>query len=210
MSAPNAPHHASRRELARPASSSRPTRVRGGRVAVVLLALNLVRAYPLAAQVASAPGTPIVPTVPAGVATTPYRAPSLVLAQPPGGTTIPTDRPSVVFRLVAGEEDDPVDPRSFSITVDGRDRTALFQLSSAEAWGPLVRPAENGGVLAAGAHQIAARLCSARGACTSVTAIVTAAPDPAHTAPAAALTQSRRARILDLLLSGARKLVDRS
>jgi hypothetical protein len=94
--------------------------------------------------------------------------------------------------------------------VDSHDRTALFQLSATQAWGPLVPPNENGGALTVGAHQLAARICSARGACATVSATVTAVANAAAVpnAPAAPAV-SRKSRILDLLLSGARRLIDR-
>jgi hypothetical protein len=167
-------------------------------------------AVPVSVPVAVPPAVPVLAAAPAA-AILAYRAPALVLAQPPGGGTIPADRPAVVFRFAVGEPDDPLDTRSFSVTVDGHDRTALFQLSATQAWGPLVPPGEHGGALSAGAHQLAARICSDRGACAAVSATVTAVADaaavPNAAAPNAAL--SKKSRLLDLLLSGAKRLIDR-
>jgi hypothetical protein len=201
--------------------------------AAALLALGLARPYPLAAQSTVPPATPPVPivvppvpvpipiSVPATVPMVPaapaaailaYRAPALALAQPPGGGTVPADRPAVVFRFAVGEPDDPLDTRSFTVAVDGHDRTVLFQLSAAQAWGPLVPPNENGGALAVGAHQITARICSTRGACATVSATITAVTDAAAVAPnavAPTAVVSTKSRILDLLLSGAKRLIEK-
>jgi hypothetical protein len=204
--------------------------------AAALLALSLARPVPLAAQSTVPPTTPPVPvvvppvpvpvpipvSVPASVPVVPaapavailaYRTPALALAQPPGGGTVPADRPSVVFRFALGEPDDPLDTRSFLVAVDGHDRTALFQLSGSQAWGPLVPPSENGGVLTPGAHQLTARICSSRGACATVSATVTAVTDQTLSAATAAAPNatptSRKTQLLNLLLSGAKRLIDR-
>ena len=49
-----------------------------------------------------------------------------MIAYPDHGGPVPSDRPLVVFRFASSEPDDPVDPGSFRVVVDGADRTALF------------------------------------------------------------------------------------
>lgn len=167
-------------------------------LAVALGATTPALAAPLGAQ------QPNLPT------TTPseYRAPTIVLAQPGGATghTVPQDRPVVLFRFAAGEPADPVDARSLAVVVDGEDRSALFQVVGTEAWGSLARPGET---LAAGAHQIAARICSARGACAAVSATVDVVASPAAAPQAVPQpAASRRGRLIDALLAAARRLLD--
>jgi hypothetical protein len=135
-----------------------------------------------------------------------YRLPSIVMVQPLDGGSVPRDRPIVVFRLAAGEPTDPIDTRTFALSVDGADRTAAFQVTATEAWGPVVepdtRPADVGGGTT---HTIAARICSQRGACTAMTATVGTVVSPAVGTGAPA---TRKARLIDLLLTAARKLLE--
>jgi hypothetical protein len=134
-----------------------------------------------------------------------YRAPMIALAQPSPGGAVPQDRPVVVFRFTAGEPGDPVDARSFAVTVDGEDRTELFQLSLAEAWGPLA-PSTDG--IELGSHEVVARICSARGACTATTALVTVGVSAVNDAGAASGKSTRKKRqILDALLGALRTLL---
>ena len=108
-----------------------------------------------------------------------YRAPALVLAYPASGADLPADRPVVLIRSALREADDPIDAASFRATVDGVDRTARFRATTAEAWGTL---ADSGAadtsrtLAAAGPHTIAARVCSARGVCGALTAVVDVRP----------------------------------
>lgn len=141
-------------------------------------------------------------------AITAYRAPVIALVQPGGGGTVAQDRPTVVFRFLPGEAGDPLDVRSFAVAVDGADRTPLFQLSATEAWGPLAATAAEGdrSDIALGAHQLAARICSARGVCASVATTVTVVPAPG-TSAGAATGASRRARLFEALLAATRRLV---
>ncbi|MDB4884648.1 MAG: hypothetical protein JWN79_86 [Gemmatimonadetes bacterium] len=115
------------------------------------------------------PGYPTTPTIPAGVpATLPtpvlptYRPPVIALAQPAEGVVLPEDKPVVVLRFAAVEPLDPIDALTLSVTVDGTDRTTLFTLAQGEAWGRLSPPDE---LLAAGQHEVRARICSTRGTC---------------------------------------------
>ena len=147
---------------------------------------------------------PVSPPAAPPIALPQYRPPVLALVQPTQGTAIPVDRPVVVFRYAAGEPADPVDLASFSVTVDDRARTQLFQVGASEAWGPLAPPGESGAITT-GAHTVTARICSTRGACTTQSVTVTLSAGPTASAPA---TGARRGRIIDLLLTGARRLLE--
>lgn len=164
--------------------------------------------HAIPAQLPVPPGTP--PGAPADSAwlTTPgrYRPPALVLVQPPVGGSIPQDRPVVVFRFTPGELADPVDARSFAVVVDGEDRSALFQVSASEAWGRIA-PIPDGGHagIALGAHQVAARICSVRGACGEIVATVTIVASPASVAETSEV--GRKRSLLELLLEAAKRLL---
>ena len=76
------------------------------------------------------PPPPPAATVPAQSS---YRAPTLVVALPAPGQSVPQDKAVLVLRFGPGEQVDPIDLRSFVLTVDGVERTSAFQLSAAEA-----------------------------------------------------------------------------
>lgn len=135
----------------------------------------------------------------------PYRAPALVLAQPPAGIGLPQDRPVVVLRFSQGEPNDPIDVGSFAIAVDGQDRTRQFQVTATEAWGPL-GPDAGASPIEAGAHQLAARICSSRGACTELATTVSVVP-PAVGGAEGDPGDSRRRRLLAALLDAVRKIL---
>lgn len=141
-------------------------------------------------------------------AVAPYRAPVLALVQPAEGGTVPQDRPVVVFRFAAGEPDDPIDLRSFAVSVDDRDRTALFRIAGNDAWGPLAAaPA----TIELGPHELEARVCSARGACASAKATITVGP-PGPPGPSAAepppdRNTQRKSQLVDAFLSVLRTLL---
>jgi hypothetical protein len=142
----------------------------------------------------------------------PYRAPVIALVQPPEGVSVPHDRPVVVLRFASGEASDPLDLTTFRVVVDGVDRTGLFTVGAVEAWGPLapIGPEEDAGAIAAGAHQIDARVCSARGACAAISVPVSVLATPGSTdstAVSGASRPSRRQRLLDLVLEAARRLL---
>jgi hypothetical protein len=149
------------------------------------------------------------PPSPAQTSIAAYRAPEIALVQPTGGATVPQDKPIVVFRFAQGEPTDPLDARSFAVAVDGEDRTALFQVAAGEAWGPLAaRGGEN--PIALGAHQITARICSARGTCTVASAMVTVVPEQAAAPPgdgARAGARNKRNRLIEALLAATRRLL---
>jgi len=161
-------------------------------VAVALVALSI--AYPASAQ-QPAPATPPLPS---------YHPPLLALVQPAADGSVPQDRPVVVFRFAPGDSTDPVDGRSFAITVDGKDRSAGFQAARDMVWGALAPPDETS-ALGTGAHTVVARICSIRGSCGEVSASVTisaaAAPDANAPAP------NRKRTLLDLVLAALKKLL---
>jgi hypothetical protein len=128
----------------------------------------------------------------------------LALVQPAADGSVPQDRPIVVFRFAPGDSTDPVDARSFAITVDGKDRSAGFQAARDMVWGPLAPP-DDGAALGAGMHTVVARICSIRGSCGEVSASVTiaAASPTAADAPA----PNRKRTVLDLLLVALKKLL---
>jgi hypothetical protein len=136
----------------------------------------------------------------------PYRAPALVLVQPPAGTGLPQDRPVVVLRFSQREPNDPIDVASFAIAVDGQDRTRQFQVTATEAWGPLAAAEAGVSPIEAGAHQVAARICSARGACTELSATVSVVL-PAVGSAEGEPGDSRRRRLLAALLDALRKIL---
>jgi hypothetical protein len=163
------------------------------RSATTLLAISaLARAAP--AQHATPP-----PTLPA------YRTPVIALVQPTAGAPVPQDKPVVVFRFTAGEMTDPIDARTLAVSVDGQDRTALFQMSATEAWGPLAAAGET---IALGAHQIVARICSARGACTATTALVTVGQAIGAGGTAADPKSTRKKKVVNALLGTVRTLLN--
>ena len=180
--------------------NSGAVRVRGIAVVVVRLGAHLVVPFALAAQQPSSQQPP--------TAVAPYRAPTIALVQPPPGGTVPRDKPVVVFRFAHGEPSDPIDATSFRVAVDGTDRSALFQVSATEAWGPLgvARPEASADSLAVGAHQMEARICSSRGTCAITAATVTVMPAPVKPNPAS--PTDRKARLLDLLLTAAKRLIE--
>ena len=112
------------------------------------------------------------PTQPSA-AVFPYRAPVIALAKPPNGGTVAEDDPVVVFHFIAGEAADLIDPKSFSVSIDGVDRTPSFEVTAEAARGSLATSAEPA-VL--GGHDIVAKICSTHGACSTTTARVTVTP----------------------------------
>jgi hypothetical protein len=161
-------------------------------IAASLVASTIAHSAP--AQQPS-PGPPALPS---------FRPPLLALVQPAADGSVAQDRPVVVFRFAPGDSTDPVDARSFAITVDGKDRSAGFQAARDMVWGPLAPPDE-ASALDTGAHTLVARICSIRRSCGEVSASVTitAASPPAADAPVA----NRKRTMLDLLLVALRKLL---
>ena len=139
----------------------------------------------------------------------PYRAPTIALVQPPAGGSVPRDKAVVMLRFARGEPTDPLDMRTFAVTVDGIDRTALFQVTADEAWGALARPGSADSLIAIGTHAVVARVCSVRGACgeTATSVQVVDAPTAAPPSTAPPQPKSTRARVIELLLDAVRKLI---
>lgn len=134
----------------------------------------------------------------------PYRSPVIALVQPASGGAIPHDKPVVVFRFAQGEPNDGIDAKSLTVTVDGIDVTAAFQLAGSDAWGSLAGAGAS--ALDVGVHQVIARICSARGACGTVSAAVmiaaVAQPTVAVTEPA-----TKRGRVIDFVIRATKKLL---
>jgi hypothetical protein len=171
-------------------------RVSWGATLAIGLAL-LAKAEPADAQQSAPPVAGSAPAAPSA-----YRPPALALVQPAAGGSIPQDRPVVVFRFAPGEAADPIDAGSFAVIVDGQSRNALFQVTAGEAWGPIF-PTKSGAESVAGSHQVTARICSTRGACSETSATVVVVGSSAATENAA----GRKRSLVDVLLSVARKLL---
>lgn len=134
-----------------------------------------------------------------------YRPPRIALVQPAQGGVLQQDRPVVVLRFAAGEAGDPVDVRSFAISVDAKDKTNLFSVSATEAWGPIASAPSD---LSLGNHEIAARICSARGACSSTTSTISISrPIVAIADTASVKGVSKKRRVVDALLNALRTLI---
>jgi hypothetical protein len=131
----------------------------------------------------------------------PYGPPQLLLAHPAPGASVPGDKAAVIFRYVAGEDTDPLDLRSFAVLVDGVDRTLHFRVTADAAWGPIVSASGRG----VQAHEIRARLCSVRGVCAELRAIVTVVGG--LSTKNEDVDKTRRARIIDIVLEAARRLL---
>jgi hypothetical protein len=151
--------------------------------------------------------TPAVPT-PGPQPVAPYRSPAIALVQPQDGGAVYQDRPVIVLRFALGEPTDPIDVNSLAVSVDGVDRTKLFQTSGSDAWGPLAPSGAADPSFTIGAHHLTARICSQRGTCAMTQATVLVIPDAAAaTATAPAAGRSIHQRILDAALSAARRIL---
>ena len=152
------------------------------------------------------PGYPGAPSQP--VALAPYRLPVIAISQPGEGIALPDDKPVIVLRFASAEPLDPLDALSFLLTVDGEDRTALFQLAQGEAWGPL---ASAGELLSAGQHEVRARICTGHGVCGSAKATVNIVPASSlaqlSTGASSSKTSQRRGRVFDAVLQAVRVLI---
>jgi hypothetical protein len=146
------------------------------------------------------PQQPVIPQPPQPIIG--YRSPAIALVQPGAGEVLAQDKAVLIFRFVQGESADPLDASSFGVWVNGSVRTASFQVGATEAWGPLSDSHE----VTPGAYQVTARICSTRGACGTTTATVTVASSEEMPSEAGK-ADSRRQRIIDLLLAGLRRLI---
>ena len=147
-----------------------------------LIALSALLQHVSAQQTVPTPPTP--PVI-AG-----FHAPAIALASPMEGFVVPQDKAVAVFRFAAAEPTDPIDALSFSVAVDGDDRTSLFQLVGNEAWGQL---SASGHDLAVGPHDVWARVCSQRGICSVARATVqaTTSATPPGLAPPSSVSATR-------------------
>lgn len=130
-----------------------------------------------------------------------YNPPRLVLAYPAAGVTVPSNNATVVFRYALGDPSDPLDLRSFAVVVDGADRTPHFRVTADAAWGAI----SDQGKAGIRGHEVQARICSVRGVCSEVTAIVTVVGAISTSDDVA--KRERRRKLIDVLLEAARKLL---
>jgi hypothetical protein len=134
-----------------------------------------------------------------------YRPPTLIVAAPAEGAPLPLDKPVAVLRFMSVEPADPIDALSFSVAVDGKDKTAMFQATQGEAWGPLSSPDET---LSPGQHELAARICTSHGACTTAKAtvmVVSGAP-ALHPTGAKSEARQKKSRFFDAVVEAIRVL----
>jgi hypothetical protein len=156
--------------------------------------------YPQVPPVGTPPGQP-------QTALPEYRAPTIIVAAPAMGSTLPDDKPVAVFRFMTNEPLDPIDALTFSVSVDGKDRTSLFQLAQSEAWGRLAEQTET---LTAGPHDVVARICTAHGECGSTKASITIVNSSSllsATTKVADKAKQLKTKILDAVLQAARVLI---
>ena len=133
----------------------------------------------------------------------PYRIPTIALVQPVSGGSVPQDKPVAVFRFAQGESTDAIDAKSLKVSIDGVDVTPAFQIAGGDAWGSLAGiPAT---FPAPGLHQVFARICSERGACGDVSAVLVVAATTHQ--PDAAPSMTKRGRLVDLVMKATRKLL---
>jgi hypothetical protein len=127
--------------------------------------------------------------------------PTLMLVYPGPGVLLPHDNPTVMFRYLAGDSDDPLDLRRFTVYVDGVERTSHFRVTADVAWGLLVSDSREG----IREHTVRARICSVRGICSEVRAMVTVIGS--SPAPNDGEALQRRRKLIDILLEAARRLM---
>jgi len=151
-----------------------------------------------------------IPTPPVAPVIAGFHAPAIALASPMDGFAVPQDKAVAVFRFAAAEPTDPIDALSFSVAVDGQDRTPLFQLVGNEAWGQLT---PTGRTLGVGPHEVWARVCSQRGICSVARATVqatTSATAPGLSPPGSASSNrgvSGKINVIDRAVQAAKVLV---
>lgn len=136
---------------------------------------------------------------------TEYRPPTLILAAPAEGTAVPQDKPVAVLRFTSVEPSDPIDALSFAVALDGKDKTALFQANQGEAWGRL---SESDETLTPGQHDLAARICTSHGACTTAKATVMVVADASglHATGAKAEAKQKKSKFFDAVVQAIRVL----
>ena len=127
-------------------------------------------------------------------------APRLMIVYPRPGVSIPSENPALVLRYSSSDESDPLDLRTLVVLVDGRDRTAHFRVTADVAWGTIVD-----GTTGISAHEVEARVCTVRGVCVRLSAIVTVVSPVVASQPA--VNKDRRGKIIDVFLEAARRLL---
>ena len=135
-------------------------------------------------------------------ASTVHGAPSLVLSHPTPGVSVPGDNATVVFRYAIKDAGDPLDLRTFRITVDGVDWTSHFRVTADAAWGTIAQGAEPG----LRAYEVRARICTIRGLCAELSAVVTVLTAP-RVATGNGGRKARWVRVVDVTLEMLRRLM---
>jgi hypothetical protein len=131
-----------------------------------------------------------------------HGAPTLVLSYPAPGVSVPGDNATVVFRYAVDDAIDPLDLRSFRITVDGVDRTSHFRVTADAAWGAIAQDVEAG----VRAYDVRACVCTIRGVCAELSAVVTVLSAP-RVAKLEGGRKARWARVVDVTLEMLRRLL---
>ena len=126
--------------------------------------------------------------------------PRLTIVHPLPGVSISGENPALVLRYSSSDTSDPLDLRTLEILVDGRDRTAHFRVTADVAWGTIVD-----GATGISAHEVEARVCTVRGVCVRLSAIVTVESPVVASQPA--VNKDRRGKIIDVFLEAARRLL---
>ena len=128
--------------------------------------------------------------------------PTLILSYPTPGVSVPGDNATVVFRYATDDAGDPLDLRSFRITVDGVDRTSHFRVTADAAWGSIAQGVEAG----LRAHDVRARVCTTRGVCAELSAVVTVLT-ASREAKSEGARRARWGRVVDVTLEMLRRLM---
>lgn len=128
--------------------------------------------------------------------------PTLILSYPTPGVSVPGDNATVVFRYATDDAGDPLDLRSFRITVDGVDRTSHFRVTADAAWGSIAQGVEAG----LRAHDVRARVCTIRGVCAELSAVVTVLT-ASREAKSEGARRARWGRVVDVTLEMLRRLM---
>ena len=131
-----------------------------------------------------------------------HGTPTVVLSYPAPGVSVPGENATVVFRYAVDDASDPLDLRSLRITVDGVDRTSHFRVTAEAAWGAIVDSGETGLL----AHDVRARVCTIRGVCAELSAVVTVLAVP-RGARVEGVRTARWRRVVDVTVEMLRRLM---
>jgi hypothetical protein len=130
-----------------------------------------------------------------------HEPPILVLAHPAAGVSVPAENATVIFRYAVRDATDPLDLRSFEVLVDGVERTSHFRTTADAAWGTIA----DGGGTGLRAHDVRARVCTIRGVCVEVGAIITVTGADGRAREA--VEKKRWVKVIDIALEMARRLL---